>query len=82
MKLLNFVTNNVQLDREINAHKNSNLKTLAVEPGTPGTQSGCVTTALPSPLRVLIVVELFNCSEAMGRNVNKQCRICGPHIFT
>jgi len=28
-----------------------------------------------------IVVKLFNCFDAMGRNVNKQSRICGPHIF-
>ena len=28
-----------------------------------------------------IVVELFNCFDAMGRNVNTQSQICGPHIF-
>ena len=32
-------------------------------------------------LRVSIVVKLFNCFDAMGRNVNKQSRICGPHTF-
>jgi len=34
-----------------------------------------------SQLRVAIVVKLFNCFDAMGWNVNKQSRICGPHIF-
>jgi len=29
-------------------------------------------------LRVLIVVKLLNCFDAMGRNVIKQSRICGP----
>ena len=35
----------------------------------------CVTTAQPSQLRVSIVVKLFNCVDAMGRNVSKQSRI-------
>jgi len=26
-------------------------------------------------------VKLFNCFDTIGRNVNKQSRICGPHIF-
>jgi len=52
-----------------------------IEPGTSCTKSGCVTTAPPSQLRVSIVVKLFTCFDVMGRNVNKQCRICGPHIF-
>jgi len=51
------------------------------EPGTSRTQSGCVTSAPPSQLRVTIVVKLFNCFDATGRNVNKQSRICEPHIF-
>ena len=36
--------------------------------------------ALPQ-LKISIVVKLFNCFKAMDRNVNKQGRICGPHIF-
>jgi len=52
-----------------------------IEPGTACTQSGCVTTALPSQLTVSIVVKPFNCFNAMGRNVNKQSQICGPDIF-
>ena len=38
----------------------------------------------PSELRATIVVKLhvFNCSDAMGRNVKKQSRICVPHIFS
>ena len=51
---------------------------LGFEPGNSGTQ----TDALPlSQLRVTIVVKLFNCFDAIGRNVNKQSRFCGPHIF-
>jgi len=52
-----------------------------IEPGTSCTQSGCITTAPPSQLRLSIVVKLFNCFDTMGRNINKQSRICGPHIF-
>jgi len=35
----------------------------------------------PSQLKVPIVVKLFNCYHAIGRNVNKQSQFCGPHIF-
>jgi len=49
--------------------------------GTSCTQSGCVTTAPPSHLSASTVVKLFNCLDAMGLNVKKQSRICGPHIF-
>ena len=86
--LQNYVTNNVLLDKMYkhnnNKTKKSNIKTLpepGIEPGTSCTQSGCVTTAPPSQLRVSIVIKLFNCFDAMGQNVNKQSRICGPHIF-
>jgi len=54
---------------------------LGIEPGTSNTQSGCVTTAPQSQLKVSFVVRLFNCFDAMGRNVNEQSRICGPDIF-
>jgi len=50
-------------------NKNSNIKTLpepGIEPVTSYTQSGCVTTAPSSKLRVSIVVKLFNCFDAMG----------------
>jgi len=26
------------------------------------------------------IIHVFNCLDAMDRNVNKHCRICGPHI--
>jgi len=52
-----------------------------IERGTSRIQSGWVTSALPSQLRVKIVVKLFNCFDAMGRNVNKRSRLCGPHII-
>jgi len=57
------------------------LPEAGIEPGTSSTQSGCVTSAPPSPLRVTIVVKLFKFFDVMVRNVNKQSRICGPHIF-
>ena len=53
-----------------------------MEPGTSCTPSGCVTTAPPSQLRVSIVVKLFNCFDAMGRNVNKQSWICAVQTFS
>ena len=42
------------------------------------TDGGWVTFGLPSQLKVSIVVKLFNCFNASGRNVNKQNR---SHIF-
>jgi len=33
---------------------------------------GCVAYAPPSQLIVTVVVKLFNCFDAIGRNVNKQ----------
>jgi len=54
---------------------------MEIEPGTSWTQSGCVTNSPLRHLRVSIVVKMFHCLDAMGRNVNKQTRICGPHIF-
>jgi len=71
-------------DKKTQQNKKSNIKTLGgagIELGTSGTQSGCVTTAPPSELRVSIVVKLFNCVDAIGRNVNKQSQIFGPDIF-
>jgi len=67
-----------------NKTKKANLKPLpepGIELGTTRTQSGCVTSAPSNQLRVAIVVKLFDCFHAMDRNVNKQIRICGPHIF-
>ena len=87
MKLQHCVTNNVILDENKNTttkQKNQTLKALpelGIEHGTSCTQSGCVTTAPLSQLRVTSEVNLFNCLDAMGRNVNKQSLICGPHIF-
>ena len=61
--------------------KHKPLTEPGIEPGNCFTQSGCVSTAPPSQVRVLIVVKHFNCFEAMGRNVNKQRQICGLDIF-
>ena len=67
--------------------QNRNIKHLnpcrsrELNPGTSRAQNGCVTFVPLSQLRVTTVVKLFICFEAMGRNVNKHSRICGPHIF-
>ena len=79
-KLQNCRTNNVFLDKKVNTQQQNNqtLKPLPepeIEPWTSRTQRGCVTSAPPSQMRVMIVVKLFNCFKAIGRNVNKQSRI-------
>jgi len=51
---------------------------MRIEPGTCQTQSGCVTLAPPSQLRGAVVAKLFN--NRIGQNVNKQSRVCSPHI--
>jgi len=52
-----------------------------IKPWTSRTQCGSDTSAPPSQLRVSIVVKLFNSFDAMSRNINKQIRIWGPHLF-
>ena len=47
-------------------HKNPCLEP-GIEPGTACTQSGCITTAPLSQLRVSIVVKLFNCFHALQK---------------
>jgi len=84
--LQNFVTNNVygQKVKTQQQKWKSNIKTLAGARNWNRdlfTQSWCVTTTPQSQLRVSIVNKLFNCFDAMGRNVNKQSRICWPDIF-
>ena len=86
-KLQNIVTNNVFLDTTVKPqqqNKKSKIKPFPepeIELGATRNQSGCVTSAPPVQLRVKIVVNLFNCFDAMGRNVNKHSRIRWPHIF-
>ena len=82
------MTNNVFLTTKVKTqqqqNKNQTYKLLpepGIEPRTFCTQSGCVTTAPPSQLKVSIVVKPFYCFDAMVRNVNKQSQICGPDIF-
>jgi len=86
-ELKNFATNNVNFEQKVEHNKNkTNNQTYAplpesgIEPGNSCTQSGCITSAPPSQLRVSIEAKLFNCFDAMGRSVNKQSQICGPHI--
>ena len=81
-----FVTNHVFLDKKVKTQKPPNRKSKplpepGIEPETSRTQSGNVTSAPPSQLRISIVVKLFNDFDAMGRNLKKQSRICGPHIL-
>jgi len=69
-KLQHFVINNVFLDKKVktqqNKKSNKYLSEPGIEPGTSRNQSGCVTTAPLSQLKKTIVVELFNCFDAMG----------------
>ena len=61
--------------QKVKTQQKNQTKTLrepGIEPGTSYYQSGCVTSAPASQLRESIVVKLFNCFDAMGRNVNKQ----------
>jgi len=81
-----FVTNNVFLTKKVKTQQNkkSNIKTLAGAWDWTRDllhQSGCVTTAKPSQLRVSIVVKPFNFFDAMSRNVNKPSQICGHLHF-
>jgi len=64
-------------------YKKSNIKTLA-EAGTwtqdlSHSKQMCY-IAPPSQPRAMLVVKLFNGFHAMGRHVNRQTRICRPHI--
>ena len=76
MSIIMFsIQNKLKLKRELPIFVTNNVFL------TSCTQSGCVITAQPSQLSVSIVVKLFKCFDAMGRNVAKQSQICGPHIF-
>jgi len=71
-ELQTFVTNmcfGQKENTQQQQNKKSNIKPLQepwIEPGTSCTQSGCVTFAPPSQLRVSIVVKLFNWLDAIG----------------
>jgi len=55
-------------------NRKSNILSLARaanESGTSRTPVACVTSGQPSQLRVSIVVKVFNCFKAIGRNVKK-----------
>jgi len=78
-KLQNFATNNVFLDKKskkttATKQNKSNIKPLAelgIKTGTSRTQSGRVTSAPPSQLRITIIVKLFNYFNAMDRSVKQ-----------
>ena len=73
MNVCSFFCSVNSLSLQHQQNKNQTKKPLqepGIEPGTSCTQSGCVTTAPPSQLRVSIVKKLSNCIDPMGRNVN------------
>jgi len=43
-----------------------------IEPGTSRTSVGCIISGPPNQQKISIVVKLFKCFNAMGRNVYKQ----------
>ena len=71
-KLQHFVTNIVLLDKKVKTQQQQNKNQIknTCRSRKWNAQSGCVTYAPPSQLRVKIVVKLFNCFDAIGRNVN------------
>jgi len=79
MELQTFVTNNVFWTKIVKTqqqqNKKSNIKTRA------GAGDWTRDLLHQSQVTLYIVVKLFNCFNAMGRNVNKQSQICGPDIF-
>jgi len=61
-------------------HKNP-CRSRELNPGPLAPTADAITTAPPSQLSVSFLVKLFNCFDAISQSVNKQRRICGPHIF-
>jgi len=87
-KLQNFVTNNVFLDIKVKTEQQQNKKSYMKTHARAGkwTQDFshlklmhylCTTESTESNE----FSKLFNCFDAMGRNVYKWSRICGPLIF-
>ena len=83
-ELQNYVTKNCVSGQKVKTqqqqNKTSNIKKLA------GAKNWTRDLSHPKRMRYLcttesIVVKLFNCFDAMGRNLNKLSRICGPYIF-
>jgi len=79
--LRNVVTNNVFLNEKVKTQQQQNKKSNRSQKLNPAPLVPKADALPQSQLRVSIVVKLFNCFDAMGRNVNKQSRICGPHII-
>jgi len=70
------------LDKKHNNNKTENqtwksLPEPGIEPGTPCTPVGCVTSGPPSQLNVSIVFKQINCFNAMGR----YCRLINKAEF-
>jgi len=71
---------NVFWTKNKNTTKKQTLKPFAeriIEPGTSHTTVQCVTSR---QLKIWIKVKLFNYFNVMGRTINKQSQICGPHF--
>jgi len=90
-KFQNCVTNNVFLNKKVNTqqqqNKISNIKTVAGagnwtrDLSHPKRMRYLCTTESTESNDCYTVVKLINSFEAMVRNVNKQNRIWGQHIF-
>jgi len=88
-KLQTIVTNNVFYDKKVKTQQQQNTKLNKKNLVRAGNQTWELSH--PSRMRYLWTTEstecincckvFFNCFNAMGRNVNKLSRICGPHIF-
>jgi len=62
--------------------KQKSLPEPRIEPWTFCTLVGCVTSGPRSQLKVSIVVKLFNCFNAMVRNINKKPKHFNKFIFS
>jgi len=82
-KLKHVVTNTVFWEKtQQQQNKNSNIITLAGAGNWTRDLSHLTrVSAPPGQPKVLVVIELFNGFDAMGRNVNKQRRICITHFL-
>jgi len=70
-----FWTEKVKSQQQYKKQTYQSFPEPGIEPGT----SGCAITSRPPKILILsIAVELFYCFNVMGRNINKQGRICRP----
>ena len=72
----NVFSSKVKTQQQQNTKSNTqnSLSEQGIEPGTSRTPVGCGASGPPRQLKVSMVVKIFKCFNAMGRNVNKQSR--------